>query len=56
MMGMFRWVREEKPWFTEHIPITQEPEGLIPRIKHFNPGLVGWEEKEESVKFCAVEL
>ncbi|RIH82784.1 hypothetical protein Mterra_02530 [Calidithermus terrae] len=56
MMGMFRWVREEKPWFTEHVTITQEPEGLILRIKHFNPGLVGWEEKEESVKFCAVEL
>lgn len=56
MMCMFRWVEEERVHFYEFVTIEAEVDGLTLRIKHFNPGLVGWEEKDESVAFHLVQL
>jgi len=56
MMGMFRWIREGRVRFYELITIGLEGVELILRIKHFNPGLVGWEEKDESKEFVLVQL
>ena len=56
MLGMFRWHRGGEPRFYELL--SMEPDGmrLAFRIKHFAPGLVGWEEKDAAVTFDLVEL
>ena len=51
MMGMFRWAAGEEVRLYEFMAIEPGAEGPVLRIKHFNPGLVGWEEKTESVEF-----
>jgi hypothetical protein len=56
LMGMFRWIRAGQVWFYELITIEQEAEGVVMRIKHFDPPLKGWEEKDESVTFLLVSL
>ncbi|MHC4599360.1 MAG: DUF6265 family protein [Planctomycetota bacterium] len=48
LMGMFRWVKEGKVFFYEFMTIDDGEEGLTLRIKHFNPGLIGWEEKDDA--------
>ena len=41
--------------FTEHLSIDDDAaRGPVLRIKHFNPGMKGWEEKDESV-VCNLE-
>ena len=56
LMGMFRWVRNGKVRFYELIVIEAEGEFVRMRIKHFDPGLVGWEEKESAHQFVLVQL
>jgi hypothetical protein len=49
MAGMFRFLKDGKIQFYEFIAIEQTPDGLYLRLKHFNRGLIGWEEKEKSI-------
>ncbi len=49
MSGMFRFVKDGQVQFYEFIVVEQTPEGLYLRLKHFNKGLIGWEEKEKSI-------
>jgi len=56
MMGMFRWLQDDQIRFYEFMTIEQDEKGIVLRIKHFNPGLIGWEEKEVSVAFTLVRL
>jgi hypothetical protein len=56
MMCMFRWVEQGQARFYEFVTIEGDPNGLTLRIKHFNPGLLGWEEKDESIAFSLVQL
>jgi hypothetical protein len=56
LMGMFRWLREGKARFFELLTIEAEGECLVLRIKHFHPGLKGWEEKDQAVSFDLVQL
>lgn len=56
MMGMFRWIQNDQVRFYEFMTIEQEAHGVVLRIKHFNPGLIGWEEKEVSVAFTLVQI
>lgn len=49
MLGMFRLIRDDKVAFYELMTIEPQGESWIMRIKHFDPELVGWEEKDESV-------
>ena len=51
MMGMFKLVSDGKVSFYEIITIVPEKNSYILRLKHFSPGLVGWEEKDKSVEF-----
>jgi hypothetical protein len=51
MMGMFRFVKDNKVKFYEFLTIEQESEGPVLKLKHFNRGLKGWEEKEVSIDF-----
>jgi len=56
MMGMFRLVAEGKLRFYEFIVMVQKGKTIEMRIKHFDPDLNGWEEKEESSVFFLTEL
>ena len=52
MMGMFRWVNGDHVKFYEFMLIETQGDGtVILRIKHFNSGLEGWEEKDVSQDF-----
>jgi hypothetical protein len=55
-MGMFRMVREDSPVFYEFMTLAIEDDEIILRIKHFYPGLKGWETKDESASFVLVGL
>jgi len=33
----------------EFMVLTREAEGIVMKIKHFTPNLVGWEEKDDAV-------
>ena len=37
--------------FSEHMYLTEEDGGLVVKLKHFNPDLTGWEEKDGMVTF-----
>ena len=56
MMGMFRLVQDGQLVFTEFMSIEQADGDPVLRIKHFDPGLLGWEEKQESMIFELKEL
>lgn len=56
IMAMFRWIQSGTVKFYELIAVEEEAGGLVMRIKHFDPGLGGWEEKHESVACDLVEL
>ncbi len=55
MVGTFV---QEKPddtiLFTEHMVIAEEAGSLVLKLKHFNPDLTGWEEKDGMVRFPLV--
>ena len=48
MVGMFRHVRDDKPVFFEIITLSEEDGGIMMRLKHFDPNLTGWEEKDRT--------
>ena len=51
IVGTYRLLKDGKPVFYEMMWL-QEVEGtLILRLKHFNPDLTGWEEKDKTVDF-----
>jgi hypothetical protein len=56
IMGMFRWFRDGKVYFFELFTVEEEENSLVLRIKHFHPGLEGWEEKNDSVTFDLTEM
>jgi len=51
MLGMFRLTKNDKPVFYELVTLTEEGGSLIMRLKHFNPNMTGWEEKDKVVEF-----
>jgi hypothetical protein len=56
MMGMDRLVRDGKVVFHELMALVQEGGSLVLLLKHFNPDLSGWEEKQKTVDFRLVGL
>lgn len=56
LMGMFRYIEEGQARFFELMTLEMEDEQAVLRIKHFHPGLVGWEEKDEAVEYVLVSL
>lgn len=56
MMGSFKLVQDGKVKFYEIITISEVGQTLIMRLKHFDPQLKGWEEKDETVDFKLVKL
>jgi hypothetical protein len=55
MMGSFKMVKSDEAVFYEFMLIEQSASGPVLRIKHFSPGLDGWETKDESVDLDLVE-
>lgn len=51
MLGLFRLVRDNRPVFYELLTVLEEGGSLVLRIKHFNPDMTGWEEKDQTVEF-----
>jgi len=50
-MGMFKLTSEGKVNFYEIMTIVPDGKSFVLRLKHFSPGLIGWEEKDKSVEF-----
>ena len=56
MLGIFRQHAEGKPMFYE-LMLLHETGGTVElRLKHFNPDLTGWEEKDKFLTFKLVAL
>ena len=51
MVGHFRYWRDGQPQFYEFMMMDVIEGGVRMRVKHFNPDMVGWEEKGEWVTF-----
>jgi hypothetical protein len=51
MLGMYRLIRDGKPAFYEILTLAETGGSLMLRLKHFNPDLTGWEEKDQTVDF-----
>ena len=51
MVGTFKLSIEGSVKFYELMTIAPDSAGLLLRVKHFNPELVGWEEKDKSAEF-----
>ncbi len=57
MVGLFAQEQAEGGLtFTEHMYISEVDGSLAVRLKHFNPDLTGWEEKDDMVTFRLVAL
>jgi len=56
MPGMFRFVQDGAPVFYE-IWAMREVEGtLVLELKHFNPDMTGWEDRDEMTRFYLVRV
>jgi len=51
MMGMFRYMENGKVQFYEFMVIEATPSGPVLHVRHFDPGLTGWEEKNAPLTF-----
>lgn len=56
MVGHFRMVENGQPSFYEFVLIEEVDGRLRYRVKHFNPDLVGWEEKDAFHEFAFVGI
>ncbi len=56
MVGLFRATKNDSLMFTELMYISEEDSSLVLRLKHFNPDLTGWEEKDEVEEFRLVKM
>lgn len=56
MLGTYRHVRDGNINFYEFLAIEGDDHSLVLRLKHFDPGLLGWEEKEEVMAFPLVDM
>jgi hypothetical protein len=49
MLGMYRGLKDEAPVFYELLTLSEVKGSLEFRLKHFNPDMKSWEEKDETV-------
>jgi hypothetical protein len=54
MAGMYRLHKQGKTIFYEILTVSEKDGSLVVRLKHFNPDLTGWEEKNEVQSFSLV--
>jgi hypothetical protein len=51
MTGTYRLIKDGKPVFYEMCWLVEHEGTISLRLKHFNPDLTGWEEKDKTVDF-----
>lgn len=56
MIGMYRLLVDGKPSFYEFMNLVEENGSLVLKLKHFNPDLTGWEDKDKFVSFRLAKL
>lgn len=56
MVGTFRFVKDDSAHFYEFMLIEETPKGLVLRLKHFNPELIGWEDKAQVHNYPLIEF
>ncbi len=56
MMCSYRCVRDGKVLFYEFIVIEQEAEGPVMKLRHFSPGNIAWEDKENPYEYPLMYL
>jgi hypothetical protein len=56
LIGMFRYIKGGKVQRYEFLSIENSPNGPVLRLKHFNPGLIGLEDKTEFSSYALVSL
>jgi|SRR5687767_12500424 hypothetical protein len=56
MMGMYRLVVAGKVSFYEFLTLVEERGSVVLKLKHFNPDMTGWEEKDRFVTFRLAKL
>lgn len=54
MAGVFRIVRDGSVEFYEILTLAEDSGSLVLTLKHFGADLVGWEEREDTVRFPLV--
>ena len=54
MLGTFRVVQSGKPVFYEFWVVEIDNDRAVLKLKHFNAGLAGWEDKDSSTKMPVV--
>jgi hypothetical protein len=50
MAGSFRWISGGKLRLYEFLVFEDSPQGPVLTFRHFNPGLIGWEEKDAPLR------
>ena len=56
MIGMFRIFSDKAPMFYEFWAVVEEEGSVTMKLKHFNPDMTGWEEKDKMVNFRLVKF
>ena len=56
MMGMFRFVKDGSAKFYEFLLIEQTSTGLALKLRHFEPGLIGWEDKTDPYVYPLIDF
>jgi hypothetical protein len=56
LVATFRWVRDGAVRFYELEVLEQDGEHVYLRVKHFDPKLIEWEERDAPHEFVLVEL
>jgi hypothetical protein len=56
IMGMIRFIRDDRTILFELLTIERTERGMILSVKHFTPGLVGRQEREDAIRYRLIEL
>jgi hypothetical protein len=56
MLGMFRWLKNGRLFHYEILVVEPDESSLVLRLKHFDRGLIGWEEKDMAVAYPLVSI
>src|SRR5215213_7655045 len=56
VVGFMRMMKDGKATMYEILAYEQSEQGLVSRVKHFKPGLLGQEEKDKSDQYNFVEV
>jgi hypothetical protein len=55
MLGFMRFMKENKASLYEMLAYEQQEKGFVSLVKHFQPGLIGAEEKDKQDRYAFVE-